>query len=381
MTSHRFLLFVLAMAVYLVGATEFMLSAIMAPLANAFKTQTQQISWLVSAYALSYAFAAPIIGFFSDKMDKRKILLAAILFISIDSLAIIFAANLQIALVLRVFGGVASAALIPITFAFISDVIEEKKQAMAMGYAMLGMTLGIITGPVVAGGLVHYFSWQTPFIFMALGGFLVLLISMNTLPCTKSPTVKQGPHHIVKLRVISQFIIAKGIWNGITVSLFLLAGEILRSRYQLNSAVIGSVMGLFGAGLIIGNSAVGKVVSPRISESSQLLVMLVVLFVIILLFLSELLTLIGDCFSLFGLGVLLGLISPISTSLLARLNTDNKGFVLSISESVNNLVLLLAIPLFSFLIANGKISVLVISIGVLFSVAILLVNLTKTANK
>ncbi|HDN2513633.1 TPA: MFS transporter, partial [Providencia rettgeri] len=355
MTSHRCLLFVLAISVYLVGATEFMLSAIMFPLANAFNVQALQISWLISAYALSYALAAPVVGFLSDKMDKRKMLLVAMLFISIDSIAITFAPNLLIALILRVFGGVASAALVPITFAFISDVIDENKQAIAMGYVMLGMTLGIITGPILAGVMTQYFSWRMPFIFMAVGGLLVLFISIKVLPSVASSTVKQGSFNIFKQGMISKFIIAKGIWNGITVCLFLLAGEILRSRYQFNSAMTGSLMGLFGIGLIIGNSIVAKVVSYKVSELSLVLAIIRLLFMIILLFISDWLTLIGDCFCLFGFGVLLGLISPISTSLLARLNVNNKGLILSISESFNNIVLLLAIPLFSWLISEGRV--------------------------
>lgn len=377
MTSHRFLLFVLAMAVYLVGATEFMLSAIMFPLANVFNVGTSQISWLISAYALSYAVAAPIIGFFSDRMDKRKMLLAAMLFISIDSIAITSAPSLSVALVLRVFGGVASAALVPITFAFISDVIDENKQAIAMGYVMLGMTLGIITGPIIAGGMTQYFSWKMPFIFMAIGGFLVMLISMKVLPSSKSPTVKQSSLNIYKQKALCQFIIAKGIWNGITVCLFLLAGEVLRSRYQLNSVTIGSLMGLFGVGLILGNSAVSRVVSNIVSELSLVLAILVLLFITIILFISGWLALIGDCFSLFGFGILLGLISPISTSLLARLNVNNKGLVLSISESFNNLVLLLAIPLFSWLISGGRVLTSAILISLLFSIAIMFIKKQK----
>lgn len=379
MTSHRCLLFVFAISVYFVGATEFMLSAIMFPLANAFNVQALQISWLISAYAFSYALAAPVVGFFSDKMDKRKMLLVAMLFISIDSIAITFAPNLLIALILRVFGGVASAALVPITFAFISDVIDENKQAIAMGYVMLGMTLGIITGPILAGVMTQYFSWRMPFIFMAVGGLLVLFISIKVLPSVASSTVKQGSFNIFKQGMISKFIIAKGIWNGITVCLFLLAGEILRSRYQFNSAMTGSLMGLFGIGLIIGNSIVAKVVSYKVSELSLVLAIIRLLFMIILLFISDWLTLIGDCFCLFGFGVLLGLISPISTSLLARLNVNNKGLILSISESFNNIVLLLAIPLFSWLISEGRVLTSTILISLLFSIVIFFITRVKVA--
>lgn len=133
MTSTHYLLLLSAVAVYLVGTAEFMLSAILSPLATVFHVQADQITWLVSAYALAYTLAAPIIGFLSDRIDRRKIVLMALLLLSLDSLVIIFSPNLLTALVLRGFGGLASAALVPVIFALIADVISESKQATAMG--------------------------------------------------------------------------------------------------------------------------------------------------------------------------------------------------------------------------------------------------------
>lgn len=155
MISTHYLLLLCAVAVYLVGTAEFMLSAILSPLANVFHVQPDQIAWLISAYALAYTLAAPIIGYLSDRIDKRKIVLMALLLLSLDSLVIIFAPNLLIALVLRGFGGLASAALVPVIFALIADVMSESKQAAAMGNIMMGMTVGIITGPIIAGALVR----------------------------------------------------------------------------------------------------------------------------------------------------------------------------------------------------------------------------------
>lgn len=373
---NRSLLFVLAMVVYLVGATEFMLSAIMSPLAVIFNVQVQQISWLISAYALSYVLAAPIIGYLSDKRDKRKMILIALLCLSFDSLAIIFAPNLLVALILRIFGGLASAALVPLTFALVSDIFAEKKQIAAMGFVMLGMTLGIITGPIIAGGLVQFFAWYTPFIFTAIGGGIIFIVALKVLPSSKAPTVRQISLSIFKQGNITKLIIAKGIWNGITVCLFLLAGEILRDREQLDSAIIGILMGLFGIGLILGNSIVAKVTAFKISEMALLQVIIIALIIALILFISGWLSLIGHCLCLFAFGIALGLASPISTTLLARQAVDNKGLVLSVSESFNNLVLLVALPIFSVLIAGEQLLFVGMLIFVLFCSALVCTKLT-----
>ncbi|MEQ4731867.1 MULTISPECIES: MFS transporter [Providencia] len=373
MTSTHYLLLLSAVAVYLVGTAEFMLSAILSPLATVFHVQADQITWLVSAYALAYTLAAPIIGFLSDRIDRRKIVLMALLLLSLDSLVIIFSPNLLTALVLRGFGGLASAALVPVIFALIADVISESKQATAMGSIMVGMTVGIITGPIIAGILVQYFAWYAPFIYTAIGCLVVFIIGLFTLPHSQKTVGKKLSFKAIKHVGITRLILAKGLWNGVSVCIFLLAGEILRQRSHLESAEVGSLMGLFGMGLLFGNGLVAKIEKIKVSNNTKLVVIILIIIITIILFLSGWLSLIGHGLCLTVIGGMLGLASPISTAMLARQSAENKGFVLSISESVNNLILLSALPIFSLLISKNYLKVSIIMTIVLLSSAICLV--------
>src|SRR5690348_8892891 len=66
--NDRMLLAVLSMSVFFVGASEFMLSAMLNPLGAAFGTDPVHIAWLISSYAFAYAVAAPFLGFLSDRI-------------------------------------------------------------------------------------------------------------------------------------------------------------------------------------------------------------------------------------------------------------------------------------------------------------------------
>lgn len=65
-------LLALSMAVFFVGVTEFMLSSMLGPLAQAFHTTASGAAWLISSYAFSYAIAAPLLGYFSDRMQRES---------------------------------------------------------------------------------------------------------------------------------------------------------------------------------------------------------------------------------------------------------------------------------------------------------------------
>ena len=91
--GQRALLSVLSLSVFFVGASEFMLAAMLNPLGAAFGTDTAQTTWLISSYALAYAIAAPILGHLSDRVDRRRLLLIALLSFSVDGLGIAFASG------------------------------------------------------------------------------------------------------------------------------------------------------------------------------------------------------------------------------------------------------------------------------------------------
>lgn len=140
--SPSLILTTLALAVYFVGAVEFMLAPMLTPLASAFAAKPADIAWLVSAYAVSYAVLAPLIGLLSDRIGRRRLLLPALALFAADALAVAFAPSLTFAIIARILGGAAGAALTPTAFALIAETVPEDRQAGAMGLVLFGLTLG-----------------------------------------------------------------------------------------------------------------------------------------------------------------------------------------------------------------------------------------------
>ena len=96
------LLSMLSMSVFFVGASEFMLSAMLDPLGRAFGVDSGQITWLVSSYAFAYALAAPVFGHLSDRIGRRRPLLIALFLFALDGLGIALAPTFEIAVALRI---------------------------------------------------------------------------------------------------------------------------------------------------------------------------------------------------------------------------------------------------------------------------------------
>ncbi|MDO7925201.1 MFS transporter [Pseudomonas sp. KFB-139] len=351
----RLFLLALSMAVFFVGVTEFMLSSMLGPLAQAFHTSTSGAAWLISSYALSFAIAAPLLGYFSDRMQRRKLLLFALILFAVDTMAIVVAPTLEIAIVLRVIGGIASAIIIPTTFAIVADAISPEKQSGAMGKVMLGMTLGIAVGPALAGVLADFLGWAAPFVMVSCGCILVFLIARQRLPM--QPVIPRVEGHALgwcKRWYILRPLIAKGAWNGTGVAGLLLSGEVLRQRYGFSSAQIGISIAAFGVGLAVGNIAAGLLRSYMRRDEDMLLLVLVILVLSMSTFMLLPLPLPVALFCLGAWGAALGLGAPAGTVVLASRSGPDKGVVLSFAETFNNIAILASVPLAARLLeVNG----------------------------
>lgn len=342
----RFLLPALALAVFFVGATEFMLSTMLSPLATAFDTTPAHASWLVSSYALSYAVAAPIFGFLSDRVARRRLLLVSLVLFAIDGLALTVAPSFGAAIALRIFGGLASAALIPTAFALVADTIPARRQSAAMGAVMVGMTVGIVAGPVISGILTEAFDWRAPFVATATGCMLTFTLAYRAIPERKACHSEMNRRRFrwIAKGSIARPLVAKGLWNGTAVAGFLLAGEVLRQRHGLSVGIVGVSVSAFGLGLLLGNLGVGLAVRLFRGDERTLIAALALLSIAVGMFMIAQLPLAGGLGCLTVWGFALGLAAPTSTSMLATRSEDDKGQVLSVSESLNNLTILAVLP-------------------------------------
>ncbi|AFK56307.1 Lincomycin resistance protein (plasmid) [Tistrella mobilis KA081020-065] len=347
-SADRRLLPLLAVTVFFVGATEFMLSSMLAPLADAFDTTPAGAAWLISGYAVAYAIAAPVFGWLSDRVDRGRLLLAGLLLFALDGLAIVLAPTLGVAVALRIFGGIASAILIPTSFALIAEVIPRDRQAGAMGLVMLGMTAGIAFGPAMAGIATDLIGWVAPFVITAAGCAMVFVIGRRRLPGHAPAAARRAEGtgwSWLRSPSILRPLIAKGAWNGTGVAAFLLSGEVLRLRYGFGPAAVGVSVAAFGLGLGLGNLSAGRLRRLFGREELVLVLVTLVLALAITLFMAWSLPLWAALLCLAAWGAALGTGAPAATVVLATRAGPDKAMVLAVAETLNNVAILAAVPL------------------------------------
>jgi DHA1 family tetracycline resistance protein-like MFS transporter len=131
------------------------------------------VGGLTTLYFAVQLFAAPVLGALSDRFGRRPVILTAALGLGVDLLAMTFMAirpSLAVMVATRAAHAV-TAAIGPMSMAYIADVTAPEDRAKAFGRYLAVFNLGIIIGPAL-GGLLGEIALWLPF---AAGAALALL--------------------------------------------------------------------------------------------------------------------------------------------------------------------------------------------------------------
>lgn len=155
------------------------------------------IGFLTSIYPLFQLLFVVLWGRLSDKYGRKPIIICGLIGFVIMQLLTGLATSLTMLYVARIFGGIFTSSVIPVSNAYLSDITSEKRRTKIMAWSGVAISSGVIFGPVIGGllsqtdlhlqysfGLLHLDRFSTPFLFAALLGLIVLFIVMKWLKNT-----------------------------------------------------------------------------------------------------------------------------------------------------------------------------------------------------
>jgi len=126
-------------------------------------TSQNTVTWVLTAYLLSASIFTPIMGRLGDMWGKERMLVAALIALTLGSVLAALTGSIVIMIVARVIQGIGGGVL-PLSFGIIRDEFPVEKVAGAVGViaalAAAGAGLGIVlAGPIVEALNYHWLFW------------------------------------------------------------------------------------------------------------------------------------------------------------------------------------------------------------------------------
>jgi DHA1 family multidrug resistance protein-like MFS transporter len=109
------------------------------------------IGFLTSIFPFFQMFFAPLWGRLSDKIGRKPLLIIGVLGFIIMQFLTGISTTLWMLYLARILGGIFTSAVIPVSYALISDLTSTENRARGIAYAGTSYSLGIVAGPFIGG--------------------------------------------------------------------------------------------------------------------------------------------------------------------------------------------------------------------------------------
>ena len=156
---------------------------------------------MLSVFSITQLLASPIMGYLSDKIGRKKMIVLGMSLFAISEFIFGFANDKYIFYLSRGLGGVAAALLMPAVTAFVADMTTIEQRPKAMGYVSAAISGGFIIGPGI-GGVLASLGHRVP--FFAAG--IIAIIG-----CLLTQSILIEPQHNLQAKNTSQKTNAKEI--------------------------------------------------------------------------------------------------------------------------------------------------------------------------
>lgn len=150
----------------------------------------------MSFYLLGGACVAWLVGPLSDRLGRKKVLLAGVVFFVITCLLILMTHNIESFLALRFVQGFGLSVIAAVGYAAIQETFEERDAIKVMALMANISLLAPLLGPVVGAFLIDHVSWHWGFIGIAILAFLSWFGLKAKMPEVKVNTPKQPLRYI-----------------------------------------------------------------------------------------------------------------------------------------------------------------------------------------
>ncbi len=255
---------VLATAAFASAANLRISDPLLPQVATDFAVTVGAASVIVTGYAFAYGLLQTLYGPIGDRYGKYLTIVVTSTISAIATLACAFAPTLTLLAAGRFATAAASCAVIPLSMAWVGDVVPFDQRQTVLSRFISGQIAGMIFGQVAGGVLGDLLGWRMVFVVVAVvyaAAAFVLLLRLRSDPLTREASNPQASLHPVK--VIRQYAaLLRRSWIRtvlLVVSLegvlffgaFTYIGNELHVRFGLEFAAVGGGLAAYGVGGLI----------------------------------------------------------------------------------------------------------------------------------
>ncbi|MGP3970488.1 Cmx/CmrA family chloramphenicol efflux MFS transporter [Streptomyces sp. 6N223] len=271
-------IYVLSLAVFAQGTSEFMLSGLVPGIAGDLSVSVGAAASLTSAYAIGMIVGAPVMAALSARWPRRRALAGFLTaFVVVHAVGAV-TTNFAVLFATRVVAAIVNAGFLAVAMSVATALVAPARRARATAVLLSGVTLACVAG-VPAGALLGEWSgWRSAFWAVAALCLPALALVFRSAPsgpadATRRHDVSLGREaRALRSRPVQQALVLAAAVNGATFATFAYLAVIGTDVAGLPDGAVPGLLAAFGVGAFAGVTTAGRVGDGQLRRGVRLAV-------------------------------------------------------------------------------------------------------------
>ncbi|MFB8266512.1 MULTISPECIES: Cmx/CmrA family chloramphenicol efflux MFS transporter [unclassified Streptomyces] len=259
--------YILGLAVFALGTSEFMLSGILPAIADDMDVTIPQAGLLISAFAIGMVVGAPLLAVATLRLPRRTTLIALISVFGLGQVAGALAPTYAVLFASRIVSALACAGFWAVGAAVAIAMVPVTQRARAMAVMIGGLSIANVLGVPAGAFLGDGLGWRAAFWAVGAASAIALVGVVALIPRIPLPAQRPRPRRELAIYRDSQ------VWLSITVTALAAGGVFCAFSYLsplltdvagLDEGWVPTVLALFGVGALVGTTVGGRVADAHL---------------------------------------------------------------------------------------------------------------------
>jgi MFS transporter, DHA1 family, chloramphenicol resistance protein len=262
-------LYLLAMAVFAMGTSEFMLAGLLPDIASDLDVTVGTAGTLTSAFAVGMIVGAPLVAALARDWPRRASLLGFVLVFAAVHVVGAMTTSFPVLFATRVVAALANAGFLAVALTAAAALVPSDRKGRALAVLLSGTTVATIAG--VPGGSVlgSVLGWRATFWAVAVLCLPAALGILKGIPAgrdedeaTGRPALRAELAQLTRPRLIMVMLLG-ALVNAATFASLTFLAPVVTDSAGLGELWISVALVLFGAGSFVGVTVAGRLSDRR----------------------------------------------------------------------------------------------------------------------
>ena len=265
---------------FLMGTDLFVVSPLLPFISEEYKVSPETTGWMVTVFAVTYAFSAPVFGWLSDKKGRRTFIMFGLLLFAISNALTAFAPSFLWLIVSRILAGLSVASITPLIYAIIGDIAPPNRRGTWLSIVVSGHLTALWAGAPLGTLLEHFLGWRSVFVVMTIIGAILAVVNFKTWASIPKSDVTKNVVEGNLLRILGSVSVTT-IWAISMYALYVYLGAALYTENKFSSSEIALAVTFYGVGAVLGSLTSGQLTDKfgesKISKSTLIFLTLILI--------------------------------------------------------------------------------------------------------